>query len=178
MDWTHEQQTRTKLATPACLPPGTSDRPRQRNSRQELKPVGLHADAPRKDSSRGGEAKAQTFGGRAGFGSCATRIPNPPIPTPTRLRRQISRPLPGARSDQRRPAIRRRGDLAEAWAGPGRAGGSRGAMASAQAPSSAAAPSRKDHLEAGKKRVGPLLPVACEKCSPCVPAIADCAICL
>ena len=30
------------------------------------------------------EAKAQTntFGGRAGFGSCAARIPNPPIPTP------------------------------------------------------------------------------------------------
>lgn len=52
MDWTHEQQTRTKLATPACLPPGTSDRPRQRNSRQELKPVGLHADAPRKKEEK------------------------------------------------------------------------------------------------------------------------------
>jgi hypothetical protein len=51
-------------------------------------------------------------------------------------------------------------------------------MASAQAPSSAAAPSRKDHLEAGKKRVGPLLHVACEKCSPFVSAVANWAICL
>jgi hypothetical protein len=37
-------------------------------------------------------------------------------------------------------------------------------MASAQESSSTVAPSRKDHLEAGKKRVGPLLLVAREKC--------------
>ena len=43
--------------------------------------------------------------------------------------------------------------------GPGWVGGSRGAMASAQAPSSSSAPSRKEHLEAGKKRV--CLSVAC-----------------
>ena len=36
-----------------------------------------------------------------------------------RSRRQISRPLPGARSNQRRPANRGRGDLAEVWAGLG-----------------------------------------------------------
>lgn len=130
MDWMSRKRERN--ATPACFitrhrPTATTQQ--QAGRRQELKQVGLHADAPRKkkrySSNGGGEAEEapQTFGGRAGFGgSCAARIPNPPIPTPTRPRRQISRPLPGARSDQRRPAIRGRGDLAEAWAGPGWSG--------------------------------------------------------
>ena len=103
--------------------------------------------------------KAQTFGGRADLEAAqrASQIPQS-RPRP-RSRRQISRPLPGARSNQRRPANRGRGDLAEVWAGLGWVGGSRGAMASAQAPSSSSAPSRKEHLEAGKKRV--CLSVAC-----------------
>ena len=136
---------------------------------KRLKPVGLHADAPK--NSRRGEAKAQTFGGERDLEAARPKSPKPdahPTPSPDLA------PPP-------------RGSIGSAAAGDlgtgrsrrslGWAGGNRGAMASAQAPSYAAAPSRKDHLEAGKKRVGPLLPVACEKCSPCVPAIADWAIC-
>ena len=133
---------------------------------RELKPVGLHGDAPKKDGilATQEEARAQTntFGGRAGFGSCAARIPNPPIPTPPPIPSPDLAPPPRGSIESAaagRPAIRGRGDLAEVWAGLGWVGGSRGAMASAQAPSSSSAPSRKEHLEAGKKRV--CLFVAC-----------------
>jgi hypothetical protein len=103
----------------------------------------------------------------------ASQIPPNPDPDSDPVARSRA-PSPGP--DRSRTSGDRRfgdGEISPRF-GPGWVGGSRGAMASAQAPSSSsAAPSRKEHLEAGKKRVGPLLPVACEKCSLSPPAIAN-----
>jgi hypothetical protein len=123
--------------------------------------------APKKDScNRGGELRRRPK--RSGAERDLERASQIPQSRP-RSRCQISRLLSGARSE-RRPASP--GDLAEIRVGSDR-WELEGAMASAHASSSAtAASSRKDHLEAGKKRVGSLLPVACGKCSRRPPAIA------
>ena len=100
----------------------TSERPRRRNCQQQA------GNSNRSDSTATHQKKilateeapkAQTFGGRADLEAAqrASQIPQS-RPRP-RSRRQISSPLPGARSNQRRPANRGRGDLAEVWAGLG-----------------------------------------------------------
>jgi hypothetical protein len=115
-------ETRTKLATPACLPPGTSDRPRRRNTQHQAgtqtgrTPRRRTEKEEEEDSRRGEGPNVRGASGIWKLRNAHPKSPNPdahPTPSPDLA------PLPGARSDQRRPAIRGRGDLAEAWAGPG-----------------------------------------------------------
>lgn len=113
---THEQKTRTK--TPA------TDRDDATAGRQELKPVGLHADAPKekKDSSGGGEGRPKRSGAERDLEAAqrASQIPR------SRSRRP---PDPVARSRAPSPGLdrisggRRFGDgEISPRLGPGRAG--------------------------------------------------------
>ena len=173
----HEQQTETKPAKPSQpdASPGqrphttvlttTSERPRRSNCQQQAGNLQTGRTPRRRTKKRwdtsntgGGEGPNEHVRGPSGIWKLRSAHPKSPNPDPA--------PDPVARSRAPSPGLDRisggrrigDGEISPRF-GPGWVGGSRGAMASAQAPSSSAAPSRKEHLEAGKKRV--CLFVAC-----------------